>query len=129
VPPQVQVVTVVKPGFRCSWLICDGCSRRVTKLYQDGDTYRCRLCLGLWYQCQAETKERKRHRFALQKAQKLRMLLKAEPDVLLPPPPRPPRMTLARYQRLLAELLTVEERLFAMDIPRSVKRGPPLSGG
>jgi len=100
-------------GMR-AWFVC-ACGRRAAKLYlRPGKPFACRVCCALGYESQAETPEKRRERQALEKAQKLRIRLGAEPNLLKPVPARPKRMTHARYYRLLAELLDAEEKVFAM---------------
>jgi hypothetical protein len=97
-----------------AWFVC-ACGRRAAKLYLKPDKpFACRVCCALGYESQAETPEKRRERQALEKAQKIRIKLGAEPNLLEPPPPRPKRMTHSRYYRLLAALLNAEERVFAM---------------
>jgi hypothetical protein len=99
-------------GMR-AWFVC-ACGRRAAKLYlKPGKPFACRVCCALGYESQAETPEKRRHRQALQRAQKLRMSLGAEPNLLEPLPPRQKGMRWAVYYRRLAALLEAEERVFA----------------
>ena len=120
-PPSTrreQVVSLTwtrqRLGGMRAWFVC-ACGRRAAKLYlEPGKVFACRLCCGLGYESQAESPERRRERQALERAQKIRMKLGAEPNLLEPPPPRPRGMRRARYHQLLAALLDAEERVFAV---------------
>jgi hypothetical protein len=99
-------------GMR-AWFVC-ACGRRAAKLYLKPDNpFACRACCALGYESQAESPERRRERQALRKAQRLRVTLGGEPNVLLPLPARPKGMRHATYCRLIAALIVIEEKLFA----------------
>jgi hypothetical protein len=99
-------------GMR-AWFVC-ACGRRAAKLYlKPGNPFACRACCALGYESQAESPERRRERQPLEKAQRLRVTLGAEPNVLLPLPARPKGMTHARYRRLIGLLIVAEEKVFA----------------
>jgi hypothetical protein len=99
-------------GMR-AWFVC-ACGRRAAKLYlKPGKPFACRVCCALGYESQAESPERRRERQALEKAQRLRVTLGSEPNVLLPLPARPTRMRHATYRRLIWALLEAEEKVFA----------------
>ena len=116
-------------GMR-AWFVC-ACGRRVAKLYlKPGEPFACRLCCALGYESQAESPEKRRERQALEKAQKLRIRLGAEPNLLLPSPERPKGMRRATYYQLASALLDAEETVFAMALPhkRSVGRNVGSAG-
>ena len=90
------------------------CGRRAAKLYlKPGKPFACRVCCALGYESQAESPERRHERQALEKAQKIRIKLGFEPNLLLPLPARPKGMRHAIYRRLIGALIAAEERVFA----------------
>jgi len=106
-------------GGMWAWFVC-GCGRRAAKLFlEPGKVFACRLCCGLGYESQAETPVKRRERLAIEKAQKVRVKLGAEPNLLEPIPTRPKGMKTEHYNRLLADLIVAEEQVFAtVKLPR-----------
>ena len=86
-------------GMR-TWLLCPECGRRCAKLYRLPGCWSaiCRRCARLTYTCQAENRSRR----ATRRARKVRERLGGGPNVLLPLPPKPPRMHWRTYARLVA---------------------------
>ena len=82
------------------------CRFRVALLYLRGHVFGCRKCCGLAYSIQSENP----HFRAITKAQKLRIRLGGNVNLLEDFPAKPPRMHRRTYDRLLARLLTAQER-------------------
>jgi hypothetical protein len=100
-------------GMR-AWFVC-ACGRRAAKLYlKPGNPFACRACCALGYESQAESPERRRERQALEKAQKIRIKLGVEPNLLEALPERPKGMRHATYCRLIGALIAAEEMVFGM---------------
>jgi hypothetical protein len=75
------------------------------------------------YESQAQSPERRHERQALEEAQKIRIKLGVEPNLLEALPARPKGMRHATYSRLIGTLIAAEERVFGMALsPRSVGR-------
>ena len=71
------------------WFRCPGRGRRVAKLYtDDSHLFACRLCRGLAYASQSQTRRER----AISQAEKLRMRLGGSANILDPVPDKPPRM-------------------------------------
>ena len=96
-----------------AWFVC-ACGRRAARLYlEPGKPFACRACCALGYGSQAESPERRHERQALEKAQKIRIKLGVEPNLLEALPERPKGMRHATYCRLIGALIAAEERVFA----------------
>jgi hypothetical protein len=115
-------------GMR-AWFVC-ACGRRAAKLYlKPGNPFACRACCALGYESRAESPERRRERQALEKAQKIRIKLGVEPNLLEALPARPKGMRHATYCRLIGALIAAEERMFGMALsPRSGGRNVGSAG-
>ena len=70
-----------------------------------------------------ERPERRRERQAIEKAQKIRIKLGVEPNLLEALPGHPKGMRHAIYRRLLGALIAAEEKVFA-----TVKLPTPFNG-
>jgi hypothetical protein len=94
--------------FLCPQHAADGqpCNRRAAKLYLRGHAFGCRRCLGLAYATQRESPRFR----AITKAQHLRIRLGGTTNLLEDFPARPKRMHGRTYDRLLARLMTAQER-------------------
>ena len=80
------------------WFLCPACGRRIAIVYGLGGEFRCRLCHGLSYPSQHDSRALR----LLRRAQKIRMTkLGAAFDEAAPP--RPPGMHRATYWRLLEQ--------------------------
>jgi hypothetical protein len=72
--PRPVELDVFFDATRCNyggtrkWFLCPACGRRVGVLYEQGDLFACRYCVGLSYAVESET----RHDRALRKFRKLR---------------------------------------------------------
>ena len=88
-------------GGRRPWFVCsvraDGryCGRRVAVLYAAGELFACRCCYRLVYDSQQSPLFRN-----IRRAQKIRMRLGGNPDLLAPFPERPRGMYRRTYLRL-----------------------------
>ena len=86
------------------WFECPGCNRRSRILY--GPRFRCRLCHGLTYESQFESRAQRANR----RARKIRRRLGGSDDVMDEFPPRPRGMHQATYRRLEALAAAMDER-------------------
>ncbi len=78
------------------WFECPGCNRRTRILY--GPRFRCRLCHGLSYESQFESRAQRANR----RARKIRRRLGGSDCLMDEFPPRPRGMHWATYRRLEA---------------------------
>ena len=78
------------------WFECPGCNRRSRILY--GPRFRCRLCHGLSYESQFESRTQRANR----RARKIRRRLGGSDCLMEEFPPRPRGMHWATYRRLEA---------------------------
>ena len=85
------------------WFRCPACKRRVAILYLGG-SFACRVCHGLYYECQ-RTRGRCSARI---KRQRLRHRLGGSADLLEPFPDKPKRMRHKTYDRLHRQADTLE---------------------
>jgi hypothetical protein len=89
-------------GGRRPWFLCSVysggrcCGRRVAVLYGGGELFACRRCYGLAYACQQESVNQR----GLDKAQKIRMRLGGNANVLDQFPEKPAHMHWRTYERL-----------------------------
>jgi len=77
-------------------MVCDGCNRKMGKLYNSGDQLSCRQCLGLRYASQRRGAKSRRYLQAL----KLRLRLNGIANLNEPFPDRPKRMHRKTFERL-----------------------------
>lgn len=88
-----------------TWLQCP-CGRRTAALFDAGETFACRQCLGLTYSIQQEASRWR----PLRGAQAIRRKLGGGASIVEPFPPRPRYMHRATYRRLIAKAERYEER-------------------
>ena len=94
-----------RPYFICPGLVREiGCGRRVTRLYAVGRLFRCRCCRRLGYTSQGESRTAR----LLRQANAIRRRSGGAPGLTSPLPPRPKRMWLRTYTRLLWRMLDAE---------------------
>ena len=86
------------------WFECPGCNRRSRILY--GPRFRCRLCHGLTYESQFESRGQR----ANGRARKIRRRLGGSDDLMDEFPPRPRGMHWATYRRLETMAAAADER-------------------
>ena len=86
------------------WFECPGCNRRSRILY--GPRFRCRLCHGLWYESQFESRAQRANR----RARKIRRRLGGSDCLMEEFPPRPRGMHWATYRRLEAQEVAADEQ-------------------
>ncbi len=88
--------TRLPSGGKRPWFLCPSCGRRCGVLYGIGPRIICRVCGGLTYESQNESRDFR----ALRKAQKIWVRLGGNADVTEPFPSRPRYMHRRTYQRL-----------------------------
>ena len=82
-------------GGQRPWFVCPGCSSRVAILYRDR-TFSCRRCCDLRYRSQRDNPGNR----ALTAAQKIRVRLGGDVNMMTPFPDRPRYMHRRTYERL-----------------------------
>ncbi len=92
-------------GGQRQWFRCPGCHRRCRILY-GGPRFRCRLCHGLSYESQFESRAQRANR----RARKIRRRLGGSDCLMEEFPPRPCGMHWATYRRLEAQEVAADER-------------------
>src|SRR5262249_33184757 len=103
-PQRLEVIRQPRHlgGTQAYW-VCPKCETLRSDLYMVGGVLQCRVCGALSYRSRAL----QRHKAVLRVA-RLRKRLRAEPSLLAPVPPRPPRWSRVYYGRLVAELAKQE---------------------
>jgi hypothetical protein len=115
------VATELHFGGVRQWFLCPSCARRCRLLY-GGTYFRCRLCVGAYYESQYETAPYR----ALRRRWRIRSRLEARSGDEWPFglddgfPPRPPRMHRRTFERL--EALDAE-LAFDAELARAGKKG------
>ena len=92
-------------GGQRQWFRCPGCHRQCRILY-GGPRFRCRLCHGLSYECQFESRAQRANR----RARKIRRRLGGSDCLMEEFPPRPRGMHHATYRRLEALAAAADKR-------------------
>ena len=89
--------TACNYGGRRTWLLCPRCGRRVATLFFRGaETFACRRCHRLAYQCQREQADE----HAARRANRIRALRGWKPGILNGEGERPKRMRREIFERL-----------------------------
>jgi len=92
-------------GGQRQWFRCPGCHRQCRILY-GGPRFRCRLCHGLSYESQFESRAQRANR----RARKIRRRLGGSDCLMEEFPPRPCGMPWATYRRLAAQEVAADEQ-------------------
>ena len=92
-------------GGQRQWFRCPGCHRQCRILY-GGPRFRCRLCHGLSYESQFESRTQRANR----RARKIRRRLGGSDCLMEEFPPRPRGMHQSTYQRLQVQEAAADER-------------------
>ena len=92
-------------GGQRQWFRCPGCHRQCRILY-GGPRFRCRLCHGLQYESQFESRAQRANR----RARKIRQRLGGSDGLMEEFPPRPRGMHWATYRRLEALEAAADEQ-------------------
>jgi len=92
-------------GGQRQWFRCPGCHRQCRILY-GGPRFRCRLCHGLSYESQFESRAQRANR----RARKIRRRLGGSDCLMEEFPPRPRGMHWATYRRLEAQEVAADEQ-------------------
>ena len=118
IPQRIRVSwTRLHFGGERPWMHCPHCQKRVARLYEGLAGYFCRACLGNpIYASQALSAQSRGHFQAC----KLRLRLRGIASLAAPLPERPRGMHLRTYERLIGQLVQLEDNLS----PR-VGRKPP----
>jgi hypothetical protein len=100
-------------GGQRQWFRCPGCHRQCRILY-GGPRFRCRLCHGLSYECQFESRAQRANR----RARKIRRRLGGSDCLMEEFPPRPRGMHWATYRRLEALEAAADHQWMAAVVAR-----------
>ena len=92
-------------GGQRQWFRCPGCHRQCRILY-GGPRFRCRLCHGLSYECQFESRAQRANR----RTRKIRRRLGGSDCLMEEFPPRPRGMHWATYRRFEAQEVAADEQ-------------------
>jgi len=92
-------------GGQRQWFRCPGCHRQCRILY-GGPRFRCRLCHGLSYESQFESRTQRANR----RARKIRRRLGGSDCLMEEFPPRPRGMHWATYRRFEAQEVAADEQ-------------------
>jgi hypothetical protein len=92
-------------GGQRQWFRCPGCHRQCRILY-GGPRFRCRLCHGLRYECQFESRAQRANR----RARKIRRRLGGSDCLMDEFPSKPTGMHWRTYQRLEALAADADEQ-------------------
>ena len=111
--PRTQSISLLRTpchyGGTRTWFSCPGCSQRCAKLYFCNDNFRCRKCHELGYRSQLQASAERPRLIA----QRIRRSLGASSNLILPFPPKPPKMNWRTYERMRAKAEQFEARAFA----------------
>ena len=97
--------TEMSLGGQRQWFRCPGCHHQCRILY-GGPRFRCRLCHGLSYESQFESRAQRANR----RARKIRRRLGGSDCLMEEFPPRPRGMHWATYRRLEAQEVAADEQ-------------------
>ena len=100
-------------GGQRQWFRCPGCHRQCRILY-GGPRFRCRLCHGLSYESQFESRAQRANR----RARKIRRRLGGSDCLMEEFPPRPRGMHWATYRRLEALEAAADDQWTAAVVAR-----------
>ena len=100
-------------GGQRQWFRCPGCHRQCRILY-GGPRFRCRLCHGLSYESQFESRAQRANR----RARKIRRRLGGSDCLMEEFPPRPRGMHWATYRRLEALEAAADHQWMAAVVAR-----------
>ncbi len=111
--PRTQSISLQRTpchyGGTRAWFGCPGCGQRCAKLYFCDGSFRCRKCHELGYRSQLQASTERPRLIA----QRIRRRLGGSPNLTLPFPEKPRKMSLRTYEHIRAKGELFEARAIA----------------